>query len=309
MSSRKRRPAGTRSGGQFAPDMRGKTPSAVSSVSASPAVSSAKNISGEPVAPPSVFDAKTLVLQEQAVIRAKVAYTVREIAPQATVRQIETIQRLSKEEYLAWKYLAQRLNTWTCRKCLAEYVAEQGGRPDAVSSNGSSVFRSLKNAGFRKESAQTVEGQVCEKHPDGRKMWDKLTHRLPVLQGQRRSNWSAKQREQIRAAIGTVDAFTGEEIRRGSLEIDHRVSVWVGDEAPLDYDDPEAIRERYQALSSRSNAWKREQCKKCGETGKRPQVLGVAFWTEGGEDYSDDVGCRGCFFSDPHGWRAALNSR
>ena len=81
--------------------------------------------------------------------------------------------------------------------------------------------------------------------------------------------------------------------RREQIEIDHR---W-GRKQDIEHNETAD----FQILSSQENVYKREVCKKCKATDKRPNPLG--FFIEGCEDYQQNVGCKGCYYAEPERYR------
>lgn len=88
------------------------------------------------------------------------------------------------------------------------------------------------------------------------------------------------------------------------IEIDHkdgRKNDWrVSDTATQRLDD-------FQPLCKAANDIKRQICKKCRETNKRwraKNLLGNPYdFYAGNEDYTDDLGCVGCYQYDPVAYR------
>lgn len=88
------------------------------------------------------------------------------------------------------------------------------------------------------------------------------------------------------------------------IEIDHkdgRKNDWrVSDTATQRLDD-------FQPLCKAANDIKRQICKKCRETNKRlraKNLLGNPYdFYAGSEDYTDDLGCVGCYQYDPVAYR------
>lgn len=65
--------------------------------------------------------------------------------------------------------------------------------------------------------------------------------------------------------------------------------------------------EDFQPLCKAANDIKRQICKKCKETDKRwdaKNLIGNPYsFYEGDENYTDDLGCRGCYQYDPVEYR------
>lgn len=63
----------------------------------------------------------------------------------------------------------------------------------------------------------------------------------------------------------------------------------------------------FQPLCKHCNDLKRQICKECKATGKRfngREIAGNPIdWTEGDENYNEEIGCKGCFWYDPEAFR------
>ena len=80
----------------------------------------------------------------------------------------------------------------------------------------------------------------------------------------------------------------------------------TGTNITLDHKNPRKKQslklEDYQALCRHCNSTKREQCKRCINTGIRfdAKVLGYTIsWFKGSKYYDPNLGCDGCYFHDP----------
>ena len=68
------------------------------------------------------------------------------------------------------------------------------------------------------------------------------------------------------------------------------------------------LMEKFMLLSRANNLLKSRICEECKKTGKRGKEYKVIeFWYEGDENYSEEIGCKGCFWHDPTTWRSKLN--
>lgn len=92
------------------------------------------------------------------------------------------------------------------------------------------------------------------------------------------------------------------------LEVDHKAgnSAWA---ALAGIDD--RSKDSYQFACRPANQQKRQACKDCQQTGRRPDARTIygypVGWTEGGPAFEmEGAGCRGCIFFDPKAFRAAL---
>ncbi len=70
--------------------------------------------------------------------------------------------------------------------------------------------------------------------------------------------------------------------------------------------------EDFQPLSKPANDAKRQFCKECKETNLRydAKLLGYPIsFTKGDSDYTEELGCNGCFWYDPIAFREALKQK
>ena len=126
-----------------------------------------------------------------------------------------------------------------------------------------------------------------------------------------RLRWSYSLAEQraMKSVLGNRDAYDFD--RTAAVEIDHRVPMLraQADEDRVNPSDAAAVVERFQLLTGVHNLQKSRACEGCVSTGDRPVFLGIPFWSEGGRAYDPEVGCRGCGWAHPEGWRQALSER
>lgn len=78
------------------------------------------------------------------------------------------------------------------------------------------------------------------------------------------------------------------------------------------------IRREFQLISNQRNQQKREACRACFQSGRRPALFGIPFYYKGGELWPSDTakigaaaeaGCEGCGWYDIQAWRSALISQ
>ncbi len=84
-------------------------------------------------------------------------------------------------------------------------------------------------------------------------------------------------------------ALTG---ARAGIECDHKNGR---------YPDVDLKLEDFQPLCRPANENKRQHCKKCKETNKRfdaKTLYHIFSWTFGDENYTEEIGCKGCFWYD-----------
>ena len=96
------------------------------------------------------------------------------------------------------------------------------------------------------------------------------------------------------------------------LEVDHRTPQvrWTENEADNSNLSDEQIMEKFMLLTSKNNLLKSRICEECAKTNKRGKgYKEIEFWYVGGENYSEDIGCVGCFWHNPSKWRKELNKK
>jgi hypothetical protein len=122
---------------------------------------------------------------------------------------------------------------------------------------------------------------------------------------------------------GYIDTIEQRERQAHDLVIDHRFPMkrWGSAE---DHNSPsmtsDEIQAKFQLLKKDStgnhNLLKSRACERCIRTGKRGYPMGIKFYYEGDEDWSEDCpvsgpeakrGCIGCGWYDFAKWRQALN--
>ena len=111
---------------------------------------------------------------------------------------------------------------------------------------------------------------------------------------------------------GCVDEYSVRVEPANQLEIDHRVPQvrWTSNEEDNSNLSDEQIIEKFMLLSRANNLLKSRICEECVKTGKRGKGYKVIeFWYEGGEAYSETLGCVGCFWHNPKKWRDELNKK
>ena len=109
-------------------------------------------------------------------------------------------------------------------------------------------------------------------------------------------------------------------VNRGTLIPDHKFPEIRWDEHTR-AENPESmsadeIRQKYQLIDNQRNQQKREACRKCYQSGKRPALFGISYYYKGNEEWPAEVpkvgkaaeaGCVGCGWYDIKAWRDSLN--
>lgn len=109
-----------------------------------------------------------------------------------------------------------------------------------------------------------------------------------------------------------IDEYTMRTEAAKILEIDHRIPQvrWTQNEEVNSNLNDEQIKEKFMLLTSPNNLLKSRVCEECARTNKRGKGYKmIEFWYVGTEDYTDDIGCVGCFWYNPSKWREELNKR
>lgn len=120
----------------------------------------------------------------------------------------------------------------------------------------------------------------------------------------------AKVAKRAKELFGCVDEYSMRTEAPKVLEIDHRVPQvrWHTNEDDNSNLTDEQIKEKFMLLTSPNNLLKSRICEECAKTNKRGKgYKEIEFWYKGSEDYTDDIGCIGCFWHNPSKWRAELN--
>lgn len=110
--------------------------------------------------------------------------------------------------------------------------------------------------------------------------------------------------------FGCVDEYSMRTEAAKVLEIDHRTPQvrWTTNENDNTNLTDEQIKSKFMLLTSPNNLLKSRICEECVKTNKRGKgYKEIEFWYVGDENYSDNIGCIGCFWHNPSKWRAELN--
>lgn len=131
--------------------------------------------------------------------------------------------------------------------------------------------------------------------------------------------WSGRLRTTIMAIHRNYDAYEGRIGNPKHLLPDHKFPEirWDRDTArdSLEALSAAEMQRDFQLLTNQRNQQKREVCRGCRQTGRRPYPMGIRFYYEGDERWPDNVpvsgkaaeaGCVGCGWYDLEAWRQAL---
>lgn len=118
--------------------------------------------------------------------------------------------------------------------------------------------------------------------------------------------------KRAKVLFGFVDEYSMRTEAAKLLELDHRVPQvrWSSTEEDNAGLSDEQIKEKFMLLTSPNNLLKSRVCEDCVRTNKRGKgYKEIAFWYVGDENYSESIGCVGCFWHNPSRWRAELNKK
>lgn len=125
-----------------------------------------------------------------------------------------------------------------------------------------------------------------------------------------RTGIPAKIAKRAKELFGCVDEYSMRTEAANVLEIDHRTPQvrWTANEDDNSNLTDEQIKEKFMLLTSPNNLLKSRICEECVRTNKRGKgYKEIEFWYVGDENYSDDIGCIGCFWHSPSKWRREIN--
>lgn len=107
-----------------------------------------------------------------------------------------------------------------------------------------------------------------------------------------------------------IDEYSMRTEAANILELDHRVPQvrWTTNEDDNSNLTDEQIKDKFMLLTSPNNLLKSRVCEECTKTNKRGKgYKEIEFWYVGDENYTEDIGCIGCFWHNPSKWRFELN--
>ena len=161
---------------------------------------------------------------------------------------------------------------------------------------------------------------------EDKKTGEKCTHilLLPLARGGITGYeiWSTALRQRIVNVLGGNDVYENWDRGSHTLLPDHKFPEIRWDETVRRSSDEiellsdEEIKHDFQLINNQRNQQKREACRKCFQTNKRPGLFGIKFYSHGDENWPSDVprtgkqaekGCIGCGWYDIDDWRNKLN--
>lgn len=176
-------------------------------------------------------------------------------------------------------------------------------------------FQELKEMGFTFATKTPVNCPKCGK----RSTYIMCVHipRDKNVEGNGYETWSPKLRKRIIEVLESYDSYEGK--KGTNLLPDHKFPEIRWDENtkednPDDMTDEE-IRKKFQLLTNQRNQQKREVCRKCFQTGIRPEIFGIDFFPIGSKKWNPNIpqkgkkaeeGCIGCPWYDIEEWRERL---
>lgn len=141
----------------------------------------------------------------------------------------------------------------------------------------------------------------------------KLTNSLPIHEQKgnlNRTTFSPEDKKRVWKIFDKKCPVSNTTIAHyGDIEIDHRspAKELTEKETPLDQLTDQEIKDKYLPLNKQDNFKKRNKCKTCLETKKRPSGwAGIKWFFEGGEDYTEETKCNGCPWAYPEKYGKAV---
>jgi len=199
--------------------------------------------------------------------------------------------------------LLENTGKWKCSHCLS---------PD--NTNPQRRIQAIKDYGY---TLATRTRQSC---PDCHKSSTTFVMMIPIERdgvGNGYEQWSQELRKRIIRTLGNRDVYDNK--RNSHLLPDHKFpeARWDQTTKEVNADDmpEEQIKAKFQLLTNQHNEEKREACRNCVLSGKRPYPFGIKFYYSGSEDWDGpqfgkaaEAGCVGCCWYDFAKWREALNA-
>lgn len=144
---------------------------------------------------------------------------------------------------------------------------------------------------------------------------------LPIERGEAKGNgyetWSQTLRKRIITTLEGFDVY--ENVKSTHCLPDHKFPEirWDSDTKDINREDmtTDEIKKKFQLLTNQRNQQKREVCRKCFQTGKRPYPFGIKYYYKGNENWDTkfptkgknaEKGCEGCGWYDLQMWRESL---
>lgn len=127
-----------------------------------------------------------------------------------------------------------------------------------------------------------------------------------------RTGIPAKIAKRAKELFGCVDEYSMRTEAAKVLEIDHRIPQvrWTTNEDDNSKLTDEQIKEKFMLLTSPNNLLKSRICEECVRTNKRGKgYKEIEFWYVGDDNYTDEIGCVGCFWYSPSKWRKEINKK
>lgn len=199
---------------------------------------------------------------------------------------------------------ALKSGNWVCVNC------------EISNPNWARRFQDLKEFGYTFATQTPVRCPKC-----GRKSTYIMCVHIPRnlnTSGNGYETWSPALRKRIISLLKYYDVYEAK-IGNNSLLPDHKFSEIRWDdntkgENPDTMMDEE-ILDKFQLMTNQRNQQKREVCRKCFQTNKRPSIFGIEFFYEGTSDWDTSIprkgkeaekGCIGCPWYDIERWRKEL---
>lgn len=206
------------------------------------------------------------------------------------------------ETALFFNGLLNNTGKWVCCHCL-----------NPENDNPQRRIQAIKDYGFTLATKTKHRCSRCNKIRTHLMM-------LPIARngvGNGYEQWSDELRKRIIRVLGGIDVCDNK--RNAHLLPDHKFPEIRWDQNTLasnPNDMPEDdIRSKFQLMTNQHNEEKREACRNCRLTGKRPYPFGIKYYYQGSEDWvgpqqgkDAEEGCKGCCWYDFAEWRKQINN-
>lgn len=206
------------------------------------------------------------------------------------------------ETALFFNALVDNVGNWMCCHCM-----------NPENDNPQRRIQAIKDYGYTLATKTKHRCNKCNKNRTHLMM-------IPIARngvGNGYEQWSDELRKRIIKVLGGIDVCDNK--RNAHVLPDHKFPEirWDKNTIANNPDDmpEEDIRKKFQLMTNQHNEEKREACRKCRLTRKRPYPFGIKYYYQGTEDWSGpqqgkdaEDGCKGCCWYDFVEWRKQVNN-
>ena len=198
-----------------------------------------------------------------------------------------------------------------CMECLSTQI-------DDKTDSGNHLWKQFEDEGFELKKPNGVNASWREycSHCNRSTSHRQLLDPKPIYEqkgNKKRTSFTKEDKKRVWKLWDKKCPIFGNTIAHyGDIEIDHRspAKELTEQEISLDKLSDQEIQEKYMPLYKHINQVKRNKCSTCLQTKRRPVgPSGVRFWFVGDENYTDEIKCKGCFWSHPEKWGKELNKK